>query len=146
MPTAAKLVAALLFAGLAWAASDLAERRFPAGTDLGWFAEVNAAVGAVMGWQLAPARGRATLAAAAGHGLTAAAATALVALGIHGVVLMLRQSLRRLYDGPVEALAGAVEIALRDGRVAASPAVVGTLVAGGVVAGLLTEWAGRRLP
>lgn len=145
MPTAAKLAAALLFGALAWAASLLAEAQAPEGTDLGRFAEVNLLVGAVAGWRVAGGRAGATARADAAHGATAAAVTAVGALVIHSLRIMIRRSLRRMYDGPVEALLAAVEIALRQAAALGTPAVAATLLGGGVAAGLLAGWVGRRL-
>lgn len=143
MPTAAKLAAAVLFGLLAWAASNLMKPYFPEGADLGRFAEVNAAVGAVLGWRIAGPRGGTGWTAAVGYGITATVATVLVAAFLHCVAIMVRQSLRKLYDGPVEAVVDVFELMVRNGTYLLHGDVLLTLALGGVLAGLLTEWFGR---
>lgn len=146
MPTAAKLVAAILFAALAWLVSELLKPFFPEGTDLGRFSEYNALIGAVMGWQLAGARARTTWANAVAYGLTAAAGTVALALLIYSFNRMIAQSVRRIYEGPVEALVDVVRIMVENARLLGDPQVLIVLVAGGVLGGLVTEWVGRRYP
>ena len=144
MPTAAKLVAGLLFAALAWVASVVIAPLLPEGTDVTWFAPVNAAVGALIGWWVAGPRARTTLSGAVSYGLTAAIAMTLVALFLHSFALMIRRSLRERYDGPVEAMAAVFGIMIDYGRLIAVPPVAATILLGGIAAGLMTEWTGRR--
>ena len=144
MPTAAKLVAGALFAALAWVASGLIVPLLPEATAVGMFAPVNAAIGFVVGWRVAGSRARTTLRGAVSYGLTAAFAMTFAALFLHSFAIMIRQSLRKLYDGPADALIGVVELMIEHGRLLAAPEVLGTLLLGGVLAGLATEWAGRR--
>lgn len=143
MPTAAKLAAAVLFGALAWWASQLVRPAFPAGTDLGRFAAVNALVGVVAGWRIAGPRAPAGWVAALSYGLTTAVAMTLAALVVHSVARMIRQSLRRLYEGPVEAVAAVFGIMADNLQFLAPAAVWGTLLVGGALAGLATEWVGR---
>lgn len=144
MPTAAKLVAAILFALLAWIASELAKPLFPEGSDLGRFSEWNALIGAVIGWFAAGGRARTTWANAVAYGITAAALTLGSALLIYSFLRMLRQSSRRVYEGPIEALLDVVRIMLGNLKFVADPVVLVTLILGGVVCGLVTEWVGRN--
>ncbi len=144
MPTAAKLAAAVLFGALAWAVSNLLVRHFPQGSDPGRFAEVNAAIGAILGWRIAGSRGGTGWASAVAYGITAAVATVVVAAFLQCFAIMIRQSLRRLYDGPVEALVDVFELMVRNGQYLLHAEVLGTLAVGGVLAGLLTEWVGRN--
>ena len=50
MPTAARLVAAILLAILGWVLFDLIRPLMPEGTDFGWFNYVNAFIGWCVGW------------------------------------------------------------------------------------------------
>src|SRR5690606_7249461 len=56
MPTAAKLVAAIGFGFVAWFASALMVPYLPPNARLGWFHELAAVVGALMGWTMSGAR------------------------------------------------------------------------------------------
>jgi drug/metabolite transporter (DMT)-like permease len=144
MPTAAKLAALVLFGALAWAVSSLVARHFPEGSDPGRFAEVNAAVGAILGWRIAGSRGGTGWASAVGYGITATVVTVVVAAFLQCFAIMIRQSLRRLYDGPVEAVVDVFELMVRNGQHLLHAEVLLALALGGVLAGLLTEWVGRN--
>jgi hypothetical protein len=147
MPTAAKLAAAILFGALAWLVSELVRPLFPEGTNLGRFALYNAMIGAVVGWGMAGARARTTWSNAVAYGLTAAASMVMSGLIIYGILKMVRQSTRRVYEGPVEAMVDVVRIIVEDaGKYLAQPEILLTLAVGGVVCGLITEWVGRNYP
>lgn len=144
MPTSAKLAAAVLFAALAWWVSELAKPLFPEGTDLGLFAEYNAAIGAVIGWRVAGARARTTWPNAVAYGLTAAAGTVILTLLLYSTMIMLSQSTRKVYEGPVEALVDVVRLMLENTRFIGTPEILATLIVGGVLGGLATEWVARN--
>jgi hypothetical protein len=144
MPTAAKLIAALLWAVLAWYTSQLIKPLFPEGTDVGWFAEVNALIGIVIGWQVAGSRAGGTWAAAISYGVTATVALVLWCLFLHSFAEMIRLSLRKLYEGPVDALVGVFALMVDYGQMILDPQVIVTLLVGGIIAGILTEMAGRN--
>ncbi len=144
MPTAAKMSAAVLFAALAWVASRLTFPLWPEGTDPGRFAEINAAVGLVLGWRMAGGRAGTTWSGAVGYGLTTAVAVAFVSLFLHGFLLMIEDSLRKRFDGPVEATVAVFEYIIEQARILGSGPVIAAVLGGGVLAGLVTEWFGRN--
>jgi hypothetical protein len=144
MPTSAKLAAAVLFAALAWWVSQLTRPLFPEGTDLGLFAEYNAAIGAVIGWRLAGAKAGTTWPNAVAYGLTASAGMVTMALLLYSTMLMLSQSTRKVYEGPVEALVDVVRIMVENLHFVSTPEILATLAVGGVLGGLATEWVARN--
>lgn len=144
MPTAAKLAAAILFGALAWYVSELIKPLFPEGTDLGRFAEFNAVIGAVIGWRVAGGRARTTWPNAIGYGVTAALSMLLTALFVHSFVIMLSQSFRKVYEGPLEALVDVVRLMVDNFQMVATPAVMVALLVGGILGGLVTEWVARN--
>ena len=144
MPTAAKLAAALLFAFLAWWVSQMVKPFFPEGTDMGSFSEYNALIGAVIGWRVAGERALTTWPNAIAYGLTASAGMVLMALFIYSLARMLSQTLRKVYEGPSEALVDVVRIMMDNVHLVARPEILATLFVGGVLGGLLTEWVGRN--
>lgn len=144
MPTAAKLAAALVFAALAWWVSQMIKPLFPEGTDTGRFAEYNAALGALIGWRVAGARARTSWPNAVAYGLTAAAGLVAMALMLYSTLTMLSQSTRKVYEGPMEALVDVVRIMLENVQFIAEPEILATLVVGGVLGGLATEWVARN--
>ena len=143
MPTAGKLAAALLFAALAWYASQLIKPKFPEAFDPGWFAEVNAAVGLILGWRLAGPRAGTGYTDAIGYGLTTIIAITFVALFLHCFAEMIRMSLDRRYDGPVEGVTDVFTQMYEYGRLLIDPTIIGTLLIGGILAGIVTEVFGR---
>ena len=144
MPTAAKLAAAIAFAVLAWWVSQMVKPLFPEGTNLGRFSEYNALIGAVIGWRVAGERARTTWSNAVAYGLTASAGMVLMALFIYSLARMLSQTLRKVYEGPAEALVDIVRIMMENVHLLAKPEILATLFVGGVLGGLVTEWVGRN--
>jgi hypothetical protein len=59
---------------------------------------------------------------------------------------MIRKSMRRAYDGPVEAVINIFEIGGTYAIQFATFEVIATLIVGGVVAGLFTEFFARIYP
>lgn len=104
MPTFGKLVAAIVFAALAYFITDLVKPFLPEGTKVGWFSPLNGIVGAVMGWTIMGNGAGKTYKQSFGFGVTTLAATAFWCLIVWSGYEMLRRSSRLYYDGPVEAL------------------------------------------
>jgi len=144
MPTAAKLVAAILFAALGWYVSELIKPLFPEERNVGRFSEVNAVIGLFVGWVVAGSRARTTWVNAVSYGLTATVALVFWGLLLHSFGEMIRMSLNKRYDGPAEAVIGVFALMYDYGMMMAEVHVIVTLVVGGVVAGLVTEYFGRR--
>jgi hypothetical protein len=144
MPTAAKLAAAILFGMLAWYVSQLVFLLFPDRADTGWFSQYNTVLGAVVGWWVAGGRARTTWPNAVAYGLTAALSMMLLALFVYSLTVMLNQSLHRVYEGPLEAVLDVVRLMLDRFNLIATPEIMATLLVGGVVGGVATEWVARK--
>lgn len=145
MPTAAKLVAALLFAAVAWFASNALVPSFPEGTDLGAFAYVNAGIGLLVGWLVMGRLAGRGYAAAPTGGVRTTAVLVFYALLFHAIYEMLRQATRMRYDDTMDALLGAIELMGKYGlMVVTSPVVMGILLVGGVMAALVVELVSHR--
>lgn len=144
MPTAAKLAAAILFGALAWYVSELVKPLFPDGTNLGRFSEYNGMIGFVVGWRVAGRRARTTWPNAVAYGVTAALAMLIVTLFVHSFLRMLSQSLRKIYNGPMDALVDVVRMVIESFQMVATTEIMLTLLIGGIVGGLMTEWVARN--
>jgi hypothetical protein len=57
---------------------------------------------------------------------------------------MVRLSMRRMYEGPVEGVVAVFGLMVEYFALMAQPDVIVTLLVGGLIAGLATEWAGRQ--
>lgn len=146
MPTAAKLVGAILFGCLGAVMALYAPAILPESMPHGALLPVSAAVAAVLGWMISGAaagRGR-SYAEGASTGVRTAVTATLVVLFAFSVVQMLKLAFRKLYDGPVEAVVGVFEEMVKLAPLLLDAGFIILLVAGGMVAGALTEAAGRR--
>ena len=143
MPTAARMVAAILYAGLAWYVSQLIKPLFPEGTDVGWFAEVNAGISFFCGWVVAGSRAGTSWPAAISYGLTTTFALLFWCLFLQSFADMVRKSMRNAYSGPAEAVTDVFGLIFEYGMLMSTRDVLSMLFIGGVLAGLVTEIFGR---
>ncbi len=144
MPTAAHLVASVALALLAFVVSGQIMPLMPESTDFGYFTHVNVGLALVAGWKVMGRRAGRGFVPGINNGLTGMAVLVIWALIIQGAVEMFRLAKRTIYDGPFEALAAIFTIALEYFFVMAVPTVLVTLVVGGTLVGLVTEFASKR--
>lgn len=144
MPTAAKLVAAILLAGLAWYGSEMFRPLMPPDTNFGWFNEVNVILGVLCGWFVLGKRSGYGYSEAIGAGLTGLAALLFWAMFLQCLNEMLKRALDKRYDGPVEALVSMFDIALDFGMPLLNGPLIGFLVVGSILIGVIAEWASHR--
>ena len=144
MPTTAKAIAALCLAALGVVSSELVKTLLPEIEEWGRFSQFNAGLGAILGWIVVGRRaGRGTKDAVA-NGLTGVAALIFWSLFLFAAYEMFQLSLRRRYDGPVEAFAGIFEIWLEYGAVLLNPMMIVVFIIGALTTGYLAEFAARR--
>jgi hypothetical protein len=147
MPTAARLVAAIVLAALGWFASELVKPLIEAQTgrtEFGGLSLINLVLGALCGWIVIGKRAGRGYSAAIGNGLTGGAALVFWALFVQAVREMVDRSLARRYDGPVEAIGAIFELAVEYGAFLLDTQMLVTLVAGAILAGLASEFAAGR--
>ncbi|MAC81721.1 MAG: tellurium resistance protein [Rhodobacteraceae bacterium] len=145
MPTAARLVAAICLGILAFVVSGLVMPLMPEGRSVGpWFTPVNVIVGLLSGWiVMGPRAGRGVV-WGINNGLTGMAAMVFWGLFVHSTDEMVRLAMRNRYDGPFEAILAIFYVGLDFARMIVTGGVIVTLLAGGVAAGLVTEYAKGR--
>lgn len=146
MPTAAKLVAAIVFAALAYLAAHVFIPSLPEGTQLALFREITAFIGLVCGWLVMGGLVGGSYGEALSSGIRTSITVAFFALLGFAIYEMLQRSMSMMYDGPMEAVLAVFDLMLYYGKMMMTPNVIGVLLVGGVVGGLLAEWVGRRLP
>ncbi|MCR8826621.1 TrgA family protein [Pseudosulfitobacter koreensis] len=144
MPDAARLVAALSMALLAFIVSAQIVPLMPESTDFGYFYPVNIVLAALVGWLVMGRRAGRGVTSAVNNGLTGMLVFVLWGLFIQGCNEMIRLAMRNRYDDPFEAIVAIFEIGAEYGLIMLVPLVIGTLIAGGVLAGLATEVAWRK--
>lgn len=141
--TAARLVAAILLAITGWLASRLIMPLMPEATAFGVFEYLNAALGAVVGWLVIGSRAGRGMSNAIGVGVTSAVVLVFWGLLLQSAREMFALANKRRYDGPVEAMVGVFEIGVEYLMIMATPAVLGTLLIGGILSAVLSERASR---
>ncbi len=144
MPTTARLFAALFFAALGWFTTDLIKPLLPPGTQVGLFAPTAAGFGILVGWFFTGKRLFAGEGGGLGIGLTSSALLVFWVLLTFSGREMLTLSMRKAYDGPVEALQDMFRIAVEYLVLAGIPSVIGTLVVGGLLGGWITDQIAKR--
>ena len=144
MPTGAKLIAAVCFAIIGWLAAEAYIPQLPEDTRTGYFREIMAALGFVLGWlTLGPSVGR-------GYGDAASMGVRtsflLVFWGLLGfaIYFMVHRSTRMIYDNAGVAALDVPMLMLQYGGLMGSVPLIGILLVGGAIGGVLTEFAGRR--
>ncbi|WP_299374827.1 TrgA family protein [uncultured Tateyamaria sp.] len=143
MPNAAKLVAAVGLAILAFIVSGMIPPLFDEGTNFGWFTQVNVVVGFLTGWLVVGSRAGRGIVSAINVGLTGPVVMVFWALFIQSCNEMVRIAMKNRYDGAFEALVAVFEIGAEWALLMATIPIWATLLVGGVITGLLTEYAWR---
>lgn len=144
MPTAAKLVAALSFAFLAWVVGIIVEGVMPDDQRVGYLYPVSIVAGGLAGWFVSGAAKRARYLDAALTGSRTAVTATFMALGTFSVSTMFVIAMRGRYPGPMDALLDVVDLFLEFGMILVTAPVIVALILGGAIAGMVTEAAGRR--
>lgn len=143
MPDAARLVAALGLAITAFIVSGQIMPLMPEGLDFGYFTYVNMGIGAITGWVVMGKRAGRGVTAAINNGITGVVAMVFWGLFVQGCYEMFRMAMRNRYDGPFDAVLGIFEIGADYGIIMFEPNIIVTLLVGGVLTGLATEYAWR---
>ena len=146
MPSAIRLAGLVVFAIMTWIVSEQVKPLFPEGMAFGRFSIYNAMLGGVIGWVFMSPRVTERRAGALNAGITTAVAVVFWVLLFHSIREMITLSLRKQYDGPVEAVVGVFQILLDYGVMIATPTILITLVIFAVFGGMFCGGVGRRWP
>lgn len=144
MPTAAKLVAAVIYAALGYLVSDMVKPLLPEGTPTGMMSPVDAAVSALVGWRILGGRAGEGAARGLGYGITATLAAIFWCTLLWAGTEMYEQSLRLRYDGPIEAVTEMFGMMVGYAWLLATTEILVTLAVGTVLAVLAVEKAAAR--
>jgi hypothetical protein len=148
MPTAAKLVAAIIFGLVAFLAAHLYALALPDGAQSGVLREVSAVVGVVCGWYVMGTfvlRKRRPV-DAMGAGVRTSLTMLIFVVLIFATAEMLDRAINGRFKTPLDAVIAIFEHALRLVAPIAQPDILGVLLLGGLAGGALTHWAGKRWP
>ena len=139
MPTAGRLIAALLLGGLAYYASSIVIAIWPVEYNFGRFREVCGLTGVLMGWRVIGRRLGRGLMAGIGAGLTGLGAMLFWLFLLLSFNEMIGRSLDLRYTGPFEALNGMFEIGYSWALNIMHPRLWYLLGGGSMAVGLISE-------
>ncbi len=145
MPTAARLTAALAFAVLGYFTYTLMLPSFGDDVVPSYLLPLCLAAGLWCGWVLCGDKSF-SVRSGLGTGLTALIAMIVIILFIMSFVEMIQLSMRRRYDGPMEAIIDIFAIMFENFQMFATPELGLTLFGGGLLAGFVTGVMGKRFP
>lgn len=144
MPTAPKLVAALLFAILAWVVSGLVKQQMPEGTQAAYLAAVNALLAIILGWRMTGSRAGDGMVSAIGVGITTVFAIAFYSVLAWAAWEMQERAWKMAYVTPMEALQDMADLMLEYGNMLIDPGILGTMFIGGIIVAAMTEVSSTR--
>lgn len=144
MPTAAKLVSAVFFAAVGFLAAQAFVPLLPAGTQIGFFREICAGLGLIVGWVVMGGLVGKGYVEAAGFGIRSSVTILFWATLGFSIYEMILRSTHMMYDGPMQAILGVFDLMIYYGKMMGDAGFIGTLMIGGILGGVAAEWAGRR--
>ncbi|WP_370268104.1 TrgA family protein [Nioella sp.] len=145
MPTAAKLVSAVLFAVVAYAAAEAYAQTLPPGQPRQLLVPIVTVLGLFQGWLTMGGRVGAGISMAITTGVRTSFQIAFWAIVGFGLYEMFYRSTRLRYDGPGEAVIAAIELFMEYGlSVLMATTCLIILFVGGALAGILAELVNRR--
>ncbi len=144
MPTAAKLVAAIILAITGFLASQAVQPFLEEGTQIKWLVPISVIVPIFCAWRTTGRLVGKGYGGAVNAGFYGLAVSIFYVLLTFAAADMIKRSMRKQYDGPMEAVVSMFGIWVEMGAFLLNLPVLITLVAGGILAGLAAEWAGRK--
>ncbi len=144
MPTAARMITAVIFAIVAYYTSNEAKTLMPEGTPVAVFTPWAMFVSALCAWRVIGRLIGRGYANSINTGVYAMVCAMFFVCLLFAIVEMIRLSMKFRYDGPMEAIVGIFEIILEYAPMFAHPPIAIALVVGAVSSGLIGEWAHRK--
>lgn len=149
MPTAARIVAAVCIAFMAWVVSGLVKLRMPHEANFGYFVPLCVLIGIACGWTILGRRadrGRLGYANAVGVGLSAMAMTVFWVLLIVSGYQSFGVAVQRRFHDPMQVIYNMYPIGQEHLMTLYDTDIIVWLVFGGVITGILAHMAGSKWP
>ncbi len=146
MPTAGRLAAALAFFIYGWYIGLLASPFFPEANPPDFFIPLCVGIALICGWVVVGSRAGRGLSAAIGNGLTGAFVFTFWVVFLLSGYNMIRKSLRRLYDGPMEAIVDVFSLMFEMGQDFFDINLIVSIAVGGVICSFVSEYFAKRYP
>ncbi len=146
MPTAGRLAGALAFLIYGWYIGIALGPFFPEGNPPDFIIPMSIIVGILCGWMIVGTRADKGYVAAVGHGLTGAFAFIFWIIFLVSFYNMIRKSLRRLYDGPMDAVVDVFALMVKFGNDLLDVNLIIAVASGGIICAFLAEYFAKRYP
>ena len=143
MPTGAKLAGGIIFFVIAFAAAIQAKATFPEGMAATYFTWTIGAIGFWQGWMVMGNRAGAGFSVGISNGLRTPVQIAFFGLGLFALRTMFMRSANLRYDNPGAATTDAMALFLEYFLQSLTVEMWGVLLVGGILGGILTEFAAR---
>lgn len=143
MPDAAKLIAAIFIGLLGYVVSHMIIPLLPDSTDYGNFIYINTILGILAGWMVMGKRAGRGITTAINNGLGGSLMLVIWGVFVYSCFMMFDRAMANWYNGFFSAFAAVFQFMAENALLLMDPLVIFSLAAGGVVAGLATEYAWR---
>lgn len=145
MPSVRRLFPAVILAAAAWLAAQIYFTYLPENSVIGKFREICAGIGLIIGWTVVGKRIGEGYRRSVEAGLLGSFLIVLWSVAGFSMDEMLSRALDRRYkQGLGDAFADLVDIIFEYGYSVFKPDVIGALVLGGILAGIVAQWAAAR--
>lgn len=144
MPTAAKLISAIILAVVGWMCAEMVKPLMPEGSDLTYLSPTCAVAGLFVGWFYLGPRADRGLGTAGANAGTTLFVQVFVTLFTFSFSEMINNSLRKRYDGPIEALQDIFVIGFETVMEYTTAEIGATAVLGAFVASTCAFYAARK--
>ena len=144
MPTAAKLVAAIILALTGYFAVQAVYPFLEEGQPVKWLLKVSVFVPLICGWRTTGRLVGKTYWAGLNSGIYGLVVSIFFVVLTFAAADMITLSMRKRYDGPMEAIVSMFGIWVEMGATLLNPPVLITLLVGGALAGVAAEFAHRK--
>lgn len=144
MPTAGRLAGAVAFIILGLYLAYIAMPNFEEGKVPSWWLPLAGATGLWTGWVVVGKRTGNGWSSGIGNGVTGTVALVFWVLLLYSFFEMIKKSMRNSYDGPMDAIMNVFELMYRNALQLFNAEIGIAMVVGGVIAGLFSEYFGKK--
>ena len=146
MPTAGRLAGAVVLFLYGWYIAPIMGPLFPENNPPDFLVPLCAVLGLVIGWAFLGGRAGMGYSHAVGNGLTTAFLWSFWTLFFISGNAMIKKALRRIYDGPMEALTDVFALMIEMAQDLFDVNLLVSIIAGGLICAYVTEYFGQKYP
>ena len=144
VPSATKLVSAIMYCGFAYYASEIFKPLMPEETVFGVFTWVNVGIALLCGWKILGKWTGTGMTDAISGGLTSTGLLIIWILFVQSLNEMIKLALERKSDGLMEAVVGMFAIALEFASYMLDLEFLAVLVVGSIIMGIIAELVAKK--